>query len=190
MKICETGFKTGFGSTAAFGLPGRTVRSCMLHGLCYAVVERCLPVRAVRSCAAYVGETWTGRPSFWSTLEQLGHEEQGKTCCMDSAQPHTLRLKKEAVLKCMRTRSSRKIEDLVELDFTTGRKKSRRTHRVQADSEVVVTETMDVPEGNGNPLDNGLGRARQTRPIGLGDAPNRHQQRQGIVPPPVQNHKF
>ncbi|CAA7038231.1 unnamed protein product [Microthlaspi erraticum] len=29
-----------------------------------------------------------------------------------------------------------------------------------------------------------------TRPIGLGDAPNRHQQRQGIVPPPVQNHNF
>ncbi|CAA7023187.1 unnamed protein product [Microthlaspi erraticum] len=49
---------------------------------------------------------------------------------------------------------------------------------------------MDVPEGNGNPLGNGLGRARQTRPIGLGDAPNRHQQRQGIVPPPVQNHNF
>ncbi|CAA7040964.1 unnamed protein product [Microthlaspi erraticum] len=39
-------------------------------------------------------------------------------------------------------------------------------------------------------LGNGLGRARQTRPIGLGDAPNRHQQRQGIVPPPVQNHNF
>ncbi|CAA7046005.1 unnamed protein product [Microthlaspi erraticum] len=31
---------------------------------------------------------------------------------------------------------------------------------------------------------------RQTRPIGQGDAPNRHQQRQGIVPPPVQNHNF
>ncbi|CAA7028457.1 unnamed protein product [Microthlaspi erraticum] len=56
--------------------------------------------------------------------------------------------------------------------------------------EVLVTETMDVPEGNGNPLGNGLGRARQPRPIGLGDAPNRHQQRQGIVPPPVQNHNF
>ncbi|CAA7018315.1 unnamed protein product [Microthlaspi erraticum] len=40
------------------------------------------------------------------------------------------------------------------------------------------------------PPSNGLGRARQTRPIGLGDAPNRHQQRQGIVPPPVQNHNF
>ncbi|CAA7021404.1 unnamed protein product [Microthlaspi erraticum] len=34
------------------------------------------------------------------------------------------------------------------------------------------------------------GRVRQTRPIRLGDAPNRHQQRQGIVPPPVQNHNF
>ncbi|CAA7018029.1 unnamed protein product [Microthlaspi erraticum] len=90
----------------------------------------------------------------------------------------------------MRTRSSRSTEDLVELDFTTGRKRSQRTQRVQEEPEVLVTDTMDVPEGNGNPLGNGLGRARQTRPIGLGDAPNRHQQRQGIVPPPVQNHNF
>ncbi|CAA7018964.1 unnamed protein product [Microthlaspi erraticum] len=85
----------------------------------------------------------------------------------------------------MGTRSSRTTEDLVELDFTTGRKRSQRTHRVQVEPEVLVTETMDVPKGNGNPLGNGLGRARQPRPIGLGDAPNRHQQRQGIVPPPV-----
>ncbi|CAA7054537.1 unnamed protein product [Microthlaspi erraticum] len=56
--------------------------------------------------------------------------------------------------------------------------------------EVFVTDTMADPEGNGNPLGNGQGRVRQTRPIGLGDAPNRHQQRQGIVPPPVQNHNF
>ncbi|CAA7052822.1 unnamed protein product, partial [Microthlaspi erraticum] len=40
--------------------------------------------------------------SFWSTLEQLGREEQGRTWCMDSAQPHTLRMKKEAVLKSAR----------------------------------------------------------------------------------------
>ncbi|CAA7021761.1 unnamed protein product [Microthlaspi erraticum] len=85
----------------------------------------------------------------------------------------------------MRTRSSRITEDLVELDFTTGRKRSQRTQRVQVEPEVLVTDTMEVPEGNGNPLGNGLGRARQPRPIGLGDAPNRHQQRQGIVPPPV-----
>ncbi|CAA7032628.1 unnamed protein product [Microthlaspi erraticum] len=44
--------------------------------------------------------------------------------------------------------------------------------------------------GEWKPFGNGLGRARQTRPIGQGDAPNRHQQRQGIVPPPVQNHNF
>ncbi|CAA7038324.1 unnamed protein product [Microthlaspi erraticum] len=87
----------------------------------------------------------------------------------------------------MRTRSSRTTEDLVELDFTTGRKRSLRTQRVQAEPEVVVTETLDVPEGNGIRLGNGLGRARQPRPIGLGDAPNRHQQRQGFVPHPVQN---
>ncbi|CAA7021694.1 unnamed protein product [Microthlaspi erraticum] len=80
----------------------------------------------------------------------------------------------------MRTRSSRSTEDLVELDFTTGRKRVQRSQRVQEEPEVLVADTMDVPEGNGNPLGNGLGRARQTRPIGLGDAPNRHQQRQGI----------
>ncbi|CAA7046841.1 unnamed protein product [Microthlaspi erraticum] len=45
-------------------------------------------------------------------------------------------------------------------------------------------------QGEWKPFGNGLGRARQTRPIGQGDAPNRHQQRQGIVPPPVQNHNF
>ncbi|CAA7023864.1 unnamed protein product [Microthlaspi erraticum] len=49
---------------------------------------------------------------------------------------------------------------------------------------------MDIPEGNGIPPANGQGRVRQARQIGLGDAPNRHQQRQGIVPPPVQNHNF
>ncbi|CAA7030090.1 unnamed protein product [Microthlaspi erraticum] len=90
----------------------------------------------------------------------------------------------------MRTRSSRSTEDLVELDITTGRKRVQRSQRVQEEPEVLVADTMDVPEGNGNPLGNGLGRARQTRPIGQGDAPNRHQQRQGIVPPPVQNHNF
>ncbi|CAA7059685.1 unnamed protein product [Microthlaspi erraticum] len=90
----------------------------------------------------------------------------------------------------MRTRSSRSTEDLVELDFTTGRKRVQRSQRVQGEPEVLVADTMDVPEGNGNPLGHGLGRARQTRPIGQGDAPNRHQQRQGIVPPPVQNHNF
>ncbi|CAA7056362.1 unnamed protein product [Microthlaspi erraticum] len=81
-------------------------------------------------------------------------------------------------------------KDLVELDITTGRKRVQRSQRVQEEPEVLVADTMDVPEGNGNPLGNGLGRARQTRPIGQGDAPNRHQQRQGIVPPPVQNHNF
>ncbi|CAA7048865.1 unnamed protein product [Microthlaspi erraticum] len=147
----------------------------------------------------------------------MGHEEHGGTWHMDAAQLDTQRKKGEAILKtsstvystnrsssstrpaklqldraekCMRTRSSRSTEDLVELDFTTGRKRVQRSQRVQEEPEVLVADTMDVPEGNGNPLGNGLGRARQTRPIGQGDAPNRHQQRQGIVPPPVQNHNF
>ncbi|CAA7041473.1 unnamed protein product [Microthlaspi erraticum] len=79
---------------------------------------------------------------------------------------------------------------LFSMDFVETRKRVQRSQRVQEEPEVLVADTMDVPEGNGNPLGNGLGRARQTRPIGQGDAPNRHQQRQGIVPPPVQNHNF
>ncbi|CAA7017144.1 unnamed protein product, partial [Microthlaspi erraticum] len=32
----------------------------------------------------------------------MGREEQGRTWCMDSAQPHKLRMKKEAILKTAR----------------------------------------------------------------------------------------
>ncbi|CAA7033800.1 unnamed protein product [Microthlaspi erraticum] len=64
--------------------------------------------------------------------------------------------------------------------LTTGRKRVQRSQRVQEEPEVLVADTMDVPEGNGNPLGNGLGRARQTRPIGLGDAPNRHNRDKGL----------
>ncbi|CAA7023741.1 unnamed protein product [Microthlaspi erraticum] len=60
----------------------------------------------------------------------------------------------------------------------------------QVGTDVFVTDPIDHPEGNRIPPANGQGRARQTRPIGLGDAPKHHQQRQGIVPPPVQNHNF
>ncbi|CAA7018777.1 unnamed protein product [Microthlaspi erraticum] len=82
----------------------------------------------------------------------MGHEEHGGTWHMDAAQLDTQRKKGEAILKtsstvystnrsssstrpaklqldraekCMRTRSSRSTEDLVELDFTTGRKRFR-----------------------------------------------------------------
>ncbi|CAA7038273.1 unnamed protein product [Microthlaspi erraticum] len=65
----------------------------------------------------------------------------------------------------MRTRSSRNYRRLGRARLTTGRKRFRG-QRVQEEPEVLVTDTMDVPEGNGNPLGNGLGRARQTRPIG------------------------
>ncbi|CAA7030627.1 unnamed protein product [Microthlaspi erraticum] len=90
----------------------------------------------------------------------------------------------------MRTRSSSSTEDLVGYWDDIGKRQRKKSQRQQAAPEVVVTDTMNDPEGNGNPLGNGLGRARQTRPIGLGDAPNRHHQRQGIVPPLVQNHNF
>ncbi|CAA7023162.1 unnamed protein product [Microthlaspi erraticum] len=38
----------------------------------------------------------------------------------------------------MRTRSSRSTEDLVELDFTTGRKRVQRSQRVQVEPEVLM----------------------------------------------------
>ncbi|CAA7040681.1 unnamed protein product [Microthlaspi erraticum] len=41
-----------------------------------------------------------------------------------------LRSQSQTRKMCMRTRSSRTTEDLVELDFTTGRKRSQRTQRV------------------------------------------------------------
>ncbi|CAA7053652.1 unnamed protein product [Microthlaspi erraticum] len=36
--------------------------------------------------------------------------------------------------------------------LTTGRKRVQRSQRVQEEPEVLVADTMDVPEGNGNPL--------------------------------------
>ncbi|CAA7044958.1 unnamed protein product [Microthlaspi erraticum] len=39
---------------------------------------------------------------FWSTLEHLGREEQGRTWCMDAAQPDTHRTKEEVILKSAR----------------------------------------------------------------------------------------
>ncbi|CAA7030629.1 unnamed protein product [Microthlaspi erraticum] len=97
---------------------------------------------------------------------------------------------RNGVYRCTRTRSSSSTEDLVELDNNIGKRQRKKSQRQQAETEVFVTDTMADPEGNGNPLGNGQGRARQTRPTRLGDAPSRHQQRQGIVPPPVQNHNF
>ncbi|CAA7036923.1 unnamed protein product [Microthlaspi erraticum] len=111
----------------------------------------------------------------------MGHKEHGGTWHMEAAQLDTQRKKGEAILKtsstvhstnrsssstrpaklqldrageskCMRTRSSRSTEDLVELDITTGRKRVQRSQRVQEEPEVLVADTMDVPEGNGNPL--------------------------------------
>ncbi|CAA7040692.1 unnamed protein product [Microthlaspi erraticum] len=43
---------------------------------------------------------------FWSTLEHLGREEQGRTWCMDAAQPHTQRTKEEVILKSATTYST------------------------------------------------------------------------------------
>ncbi|CAA7030353.1 unnamed protein product [Microthlaspi erraticum] len=42
------------------------------------------------------------RKVFLEHFGALGREEQGRTWCMDSAQPHKLRMKKEAVLKTAR----------------------------------------------------------------------------------------
>ncbi|CAA7040381.1 unnamed protein product [Microthlaspi erraticum] len=40
---------------------------------------------------------------FWSTLEHLGREEQGRTWCMDAAQLDTQRKKEEVILKTSST---------------------------------------------------------------------------------------
>ncbi|CAA7018865.1 unnamed protein product [Microthlaspi erraticum] len=112
----------------------------------------------------------------------MGHKEHGGTWHMEAAQLDTQRKKGEAILKTSSTvhstnRSSSSTRPAkLQLDRAGSQKRGFRGHRGY--------------KGNGNPLGNGLGRARQTRPIGQGDAPNRHQQRQGIVPPPVQNHNF
>ncbi|CAA7041349.1 unnamed protein product [Microthlaspi erraticum] len=111
----------------------------------------------------------------------MGHKEHGGTWHMEAAQLDTQRKKGEAILKTSSTvhstnRSSSSTrpaklqldragsqsvceldrvgltEDLVELDITTGRKRVQRSQRVQEEPEVLVADTMDVPEGNGNPL--------------------------------------
>ncbi|CAA7043957.1 unnamed protein product [Microthlaspi erraticum] len=107
---------------------------------------------------------------FWSILEHMGHEEHGGTWHMEAAQLDTQRKKGEAILKTSSTVYS-----------TNRSSSSTRPAKLQLDR---------AEKGEWKPFGNGLGRARQTRPIGQGDAPNRHQQRQGIVPPPVQNHNF
>ncbi|CAA7045075.1 unnamed protein product [Microthlaspi erraticum] len=40
---------------------------------------------------------------FWSILEHMGREEQGRTWCMDAAQLDTQRKKEEAILKTSST---------------------------------------------------------------------------------------
>ncbi|CAA7022460.1 unnamed protein product [Microthlaspi erraticum] len=102
----------------------------------------------------------------------MGHEEHGGTWHMEAAQLDTQRKKGEAILKTSSTVYS-----------TNRSSSSTRPAKLQLDR-------AEKSKGEWKPFGNGLGRARQTRPIGQGDAPNRHQQRQGIVPPPVQNHNF
>ncbi|CAA7059669.1 unnamed protein product [Microthlaspi erraticum] len=122
-----------------------------------------------------------------------GHKEHGGTWHMEAAQLDTQRKKGEAILKTSSTVYS-----------TNRSSSSTRPAKLQLDraekSTVYANSIESVYRGLGRarlynggewkPFGNGLGRARQTRPIGQGDAPNRHQQRQGIVPPPVQNHNF
>ncbi|CAA7045436.1 unnamed protein product [Microthlaspi erraticum] len=59
--------------------------------------------------------------------------------------------------------------------FVEDRERKARGNKLN--QRCLLQITMDNPEGNGIPPANGNGRAMQTRPIGLGDAPNCHQQR-------------
>ncbi|CAA7030354.1 unnamed protein product [Microthlaspi erraticum] len=58
---------------------------------------------------------------FWSTLDHLGREEQGRTWCMDAAQPDTQRTKEEVILKPARppTRPSRRVSQLDRPSFNS-----------------------------------------------------------------------
>ncbi|CAA7058488.1 unnamed protein product [Microthlaspi erraticum] len=124
-------------------------------------------------------------------LEHSGaYKEHGGTWHMEAAQLDTQRKKGEAILKTSSTVYS-----------TNRSSSSTRPAKLQLDRAGSVCELDRVGlrrlgrarhynGGEWKPFGHGLGRARQTRPIGQGDAPNRHQQRQGIVPPPVQNHNF
>ncbi|CAA7062198.1 unnamed protein product [Microthlaspi erraticum] len=141
------------------------------------------------------GGTWHGRSSTGYAKEEgeailktssTPTRPTGRVPQLDRPSFNSIELRSQSVCELDRVGLQR----LGRARLTTGRKRVQRSQRVQEEPEVLVADTMDVPEGNGNPLGNGLGRARQTRPIGQGDAPNRHQQRQGIVPPPVQNHNF
>ncbi|CAA7026163.1 unnamed protein product [Microthlaspi erraticum] len=67
----------------------------------------------------------------------------------------------------MRTRSSSSTEDLVELDNNIGKRQGNKSQKQLAEQEVTGTDTMDDPQSNGNPLGNGNGRARQSRPLVL-----------------------
>ncbi|CAA7044733.1 unnamed protein product [Microthlaspi erraticum] len=84
----------------------------------------------------------------------------------------------------MRTRSSSSTKDLVELDNNIGRKQRKKSQRQQAETEVFVTDTSIIQRVMESLLLMGrveLGRLDQ---LDL-EMPQSHQQRQGIVPPPV-----
>ncbi|CAA7048697.1 unnamed protein product [Microthlaspi erraticum] len=126
----------------------------------------------------------------------MGHEEHGGTWHMEAAQLDTQRKKGEAILKTSSTvhstnRSSSSTRPAkLQLD-RAGSQSVCELDRVGLTEDLVELDLQRVERGGEwKPFGHGLGRARQTRPIGQGDAPNRHQQRQGIVPPPVQNHNF
>ncbi|CAA7018064.1 unnamed protein product [Microthlaspi erraticum] len=77
---------------------------------------------------------WFDKQVFLEHFGALGREEQGRTWCMDSAQPHKLRMKKEAVLK-----SARPI-------YSTNRSSSTRPAKFQLDraAESMAIFLMEV----------------------------------------------
>ncbi|CAA7030165.1 unnamed protein product [Microthlaspi erraticum] len=66
---------------------------------------------------------------FWSTLEHLGREEQGRTWCMDAAQ-HTQRKKEEVILKSARppTRPSGRVPQLDRPSFNSIELRSQQSN--------------------------------------------------------------
>ncbi|CAA7057261.1 unnamed protein product [Microthlaspi erraticum] len=106
----------------------------------------------------------------------MGREEQGRTWCMDAA----LEASSTA------TRPSGRVPQLDRPSFNSIELRSQQSNpkNVYANSIESVNRRLGRARLH-------TGRKRKANSTDWsGDAPNRHQQRQGIVPPPVQNHNF